>query len=452
MDSSTSNEAAVALPEAREIFKTGSFDVIPNMPTSWGVPLADKKAVFCCGVWTQIRTALTSCLFCMFISVAVTVLGIFAFVIELHREGSSPVHVVEVGSEHLYQGNFKIQAFSDIHGRLPEEEHRPRFWKIPKAQPRFSNFEDFAASRLAEEIQKGSATVLAFLGDMALIPGASEGYGKLDGRELPKGKYHCGPCVPAIEREIEAFANWMGRLSSKQYPVKIVIPGNHDSCLDPNRASASTVQRLETLFRTNGIHYLGGGEHRVDGLSVVARSGAEEHRLHIVGMGISQSRNLGCMSAFQYPPVRKPEPSTLVQWYNFREAECGDECSQEQYDAETYKVLDALRKMSNRLPSVDVLLMHGPPDNAGAVYQSAPSGPLVELVKNINPSLFVVGHVHGDFRRAALGAPYTFEGIRLYNVAAKNKLPDVREAAPMFEAAPPTWHLPGDGHDELLLI
>merc|ERR1719440_297714 len=106
------------------------------------------------------------------------------------------------------------------------------------------------------------ATILVYVGDMALNAFGPKEWGdkKYDkvGNKTLKTPGGAG-CADVVYDEIVAFVDWMETL--KQYDVKIIVPGNHDMCLDPNKAQPSIVADLEDRLKRAGITYLGGGRN-----------------------------------------------------------------------------------------------------------------------------------------------------------------------------------------------
>lgn len=332
------------------------------------------------------------------------------------------------------ENTMKVVAFSDVHGRVAN----------PDGDSEASNIEDFIGSDLAKEIEAGSGgpAVLVYAGDMSLLPIVEQ---HLRDPDATTAEESCCSCIPTVEAEITQFATWFGGLSKDLYPVKIILPGNHDSCLDTklSKEGGAEAERLTDLFRSLGITYLGGSVTQVDTIAVrTASASGTKYGIRIAGSGLSEARTLGEKGAFQKPPFTKPQfsPGTkIAQKMALSEQQCGpdknEECTQELYDEYNEAILAPFRTLASSASSnpVDILVMHGPPDNAGAVFAKSPGGPLVELLEQIAPAMVICGHIHAADRATELGAPYELNDLKIHNVAVKKNRPEAREDEPYFQ-------------------
>jgi len=295
-----------------------------------------------------------------------------------------------------------VIAFSDIHGR------------VPKGPDGDTNLNDFKLSEPGKKITDHKADVLIYGGDMSLVP-----FG--DAKEI-KGE----ACQPKNADDIRAFIKWFAGLT--QYPVKVLISGNHEVCMDPRmigEGDGSVRAEMLEYMRDNGITYLEGEckALKVPGKGVV----------HVLGSPLSEGRAPPRKpGAFQYSP---PVDGETVQDYS--------------------AIVDKLKKAAAFCPH-PIVVMHGTPDNVNFQPFDGYKEPvriikpllLVDAIVGMEPEIVLAGHFHGAGKAGYVERDTYLEATqgggraRLLMTAMKTVIPEDREPNGVFTVDPVEFTVP----------
>mmetsp|Transcript_1845 Transcript_1845/g.4097 ORF Transcript_1845/g.4097 Transcript_1845/m.4097 type:complete len:320 (+) Transcript_1845:97-1056(+) len=280
-----------------------------------------------------------------------------------------------------------VLAFSDVHGRI-------------RNSPGIKNLQDLLSSEISKKIVDSTADVLIYGGDISNRPGDD-----VDGHEQQIA-------------EMWTFLEWFASLNN---PVKVLIAGNHDTCLDPNvmkEGDASERDKMLVFMEAQGITYLEGECKAFDipGKGIV----------HILGSPLSQGHGMPQQNAFQYD-------SPL------------DANSSASYLASIKSLKDAAATSCSH----PIVMIHGPPDNANTIFASANSS-MIDAIMDINPTIVLSGHFHAmPVDKGGYILQDTFlthserrgDKVRLLMVPMKTTLGDEREKDGIFRIEPVTFHV-----------
>jgi len=255
----------------------------------------------------------------------------------------------------------QITAFSDLHGNalraLPQSKTSRPFYVNDG-----DNFEDFYESRVREQIdseESEGSDVIMFLGDASTI-----NYNAKSEDEM---------CADDARASLARFLEWFDKLSKEKYPIKIVIPGNHDACYYEEATPDHTVDSQSHLgvgktfvgwMEEKGIHFI-----RSTTAVEVSKKGLAAVKL--LFSPYSEARRTGLMGTNQYRPQGVQTAGELS------------------YETVLSEMAVAAEQLHNK---IDVFISHGPPDNIGSKY--ATDGSMVPLIKSLQPEFVLFGHIH----------------------------------------------------------